>query len=306
VEMSGLVVSSVGYNFPLDDNFSEDITLVGNYKVWKSGTATNTVSTDCGVSYYPNGAAGSFGGNNDAPIGDGGVNRRENIQFATTTAAAQSGDYTILPEDIPGVDTSGVCENRLMRAYILAGGYSKRFGEDKTLYRVFQKPLILEVFEKVSPFFETFVVTKDLKKYKKFSLPLLEDLFKEIQTPLVGIYTGLRHSTEQFNLFLSADLPLLDTRYLEFVKRYPFEEKYLGYIPVLEGKKHYTCGVYSKKLTPLLEKAIKEGNLSLKQFEKYFRFWREEELLKENIKRFSCFNLNTKRDLERLKDILGG
>ena len=108
VEMSGLVVSSVGYNFPLDDNFSEDITLVGNYKVWKSGTATNTVSTDCGVSYYPSGAAGSFAGNNDAPIGDGGVNRRENIQFATTTAAAQSGDYTILPEDIPGVDTSGV------------------------------------------------------------------------------------------------------------------------------------------------------------------------------------------------------
>lgn len=108
VEMSGLVVSSVGYNFPLDDNFSEDITLVGNYKVWKSGTATNTVSTDCGVSYYPSGASGSFGGNNDAPIGDGGVNRRENIQFATTTAAAKSGDYTILPEDIPGVSTSGV------------------------------------------------------------------------------------------------------------------------------------------------------------------------------------------------------
>jgi len=107
VEMSGLVVSSVGYNFPLDDNFSEDITLVGNYKVWKSGTATNTVSTDCGVSYYPNGAAGAFGGNNDAPIGDGGVNRRENIQFAKSVTNTNKADYTILPEDIPGVDTSG-------------------------------------------------------------------------------------------------------------------------------------------------------------------------------------------------------
>tara|TARA_A100001201_G_scaffold31974_2_gene34422 strand:- start:8671 stop:9840 length:1170 start_codon:yes stop_codon:yes gene_type:complete len=107
VEMSGLVVSSVGYNFPLDDNFSEDITLVGNYKVWKSGTATNTVSTDCGVSYYPNGAAGAFGGNNDAPIGDGGVNRRENIQFAKTESNTNQADYTILPEDIPGVGTSG-------------------------------------------------------------------------------------------------------------------------------------------------------------------------------------------------------
>ena len=111
VEMSGLVVSSVGYNFPLDDNFSEDVTMVGNYKVWRSGTATNTVSLDCGVTYYPSGSGtdGGFAGNNDAPIGDGGVNRRENIQFATTAADQyKSGDYTILPLDIPGVLANGV------------------------------------------------------------------------------------------------------------------------------------------------------------------------------------------------------
>ena len=107
VEMSGLVVSSVSYNFPLDDNFSEDITLVGNYKVWKSGTEKNTVSTSCGVSYHPSGVGGAFGGNNDAPIGSGGVNRRENIQFATSLAGTNSGDFSILPEDIPGVGTSG-------------------------------------------------------------------------------------------------------------------------------------------------------------------------------------------------------
>ena len=110
VEMSGLVVSSVGYNFPLDDNFTEDVTMVGNYKVWKSGDATNTISTGCGVKYYPSGTgvAGGFAGNDDAPIGDGGVNRRENIQFATSTAFSNSGDYTVIPEDIPGVLLSGV------------------------------------------------------------------------------------------------------------------------------------------------------------------------------------------------------
>tara|TARA_R100001129_G_scaffold6759_2_gene5227 strand:- start:7390 stop:8559 length:1170 start_codon:yes stop_codon:yes gene_type:complete len=107
VEMSGLVVSSVGYNFPLDDNFSEDITLVGNYKVWKSGTAKNTISEDCGVRYHPTATAGAFGGNNDAPIGSGGVNRRENIQFATGLTQCNKADYTIVPEDIPGVGTSG-------------------------------------------------------------------------------------------------------------------------------------------------------------------------------------------------------
>ena len=112
VEMSGLVVSSVGYNFPLDDNFSEDVTMVGNYKVWKSGTATNTISADCGVTYYPtggdgSGVAGGFASNDDAPIGDGGVNRRENITFASATSY-NSGDYTVVPQDIPGVGANGV------------------------------------------------------------------------------------------------------------------------------------------------------------------------------------------------------
>jgi molybdopterin-guanine dinucleotide biosynthesis protein A len=190
-----------------------------------------------------------------------------------------------------------------MKAYILAGGYSRRFGEDKTLFKVFSKPLILKIFEKVSPFFDTYVVTKQPEKYKKFNLPLILDEFGELQSPLIGIYTGLKHTGSKFNLFLSADLPLLDTRYLEFVKSFPYSDKYLGYIPVMGGKYHFTCGVYSKKLLPLLENAIKEGIFSLKQFLKHFRLWDEEELLNYGVNRFSCFNLNSKDDLQTLLKI---
>ena len=119
-EMSGLYISSVSYNFPVDDNFSEDITLVGNTKIWGSGQSTSAAS--CNASYYPTGVHGQFGGNNDGPVGTGGVNRRQNILFATGTnfpananhnsnvqlvAEVKKPDKTILPEDIPGVVTSG-------------------------------------------------------------------------------------------------------------------------------------------------------------------------------------------------------
>ena len=103
VEMSGLTVSSVSYSFPLEDNFSEDITLAGNTRVWNTyndGSCTapwNIVSAD-----------GSFTGNNDAPIGSGGVNRRENMIFATTAGQAVDADYTRLPGDIFGVSDGGV------------------------------------------------------------------------------------------------------------------------------------------------------------------------------------------------------
>tara|TARA_Y100000310_G_scaffold304680_1_gene344081 strand:+ start:5307 stop:6506 length:1200 start_codon:yes stop_codon:yes gene_type:complete len=119
VEMSGLYLSSVSYNFPVDDNFSEDLTLVGNTKIW--GTGQSTSSINCQPKYFPTGIAGAFGGNNDAPVGTGGVNRRQNMIFATGTQALADAtltkplvnaqvtdpDKTVLPADIPGFTPSG-------------------------------------------------------------------------------------------------------------------------------------------------------------------------------------------------------
>lgn len=120
MESSGLFTSSVTYNFPLEDNFSEDITLVGNNKGWRSiGSATETVSCENPPWTLAN-APGFFTGNNDAPKASGGadrilgsgqtggVNRRENLAFALATATDAGGvDYTHLPTEIPGVDSNG-------------------------------------------------------------------------------------------------------------------------------------------------------------------------------------------------------
>src|SRR5688500_10124111 len=42
VNMSGLYVSALNYNFPVDGNCTESVTLVGNHKVWKSSSFTFT------------------------------------------------------------------------------------------------------------------------------------------------------------------------------------------------------------------------------------------------------------------------
>ena len=111
VSMSGLYPTSISYNFPVDDNFTEDITLVGNSKVWGSGQSTSTL--ECNPSYFPTNVTGGFSGNDDSPIGTGGIQRRENVIFATGNAGAtteaviyaecSSPDKTVLPADIPGV-----------------------------------------------------------------------------------------------------------------------------------------------------------------------------------------------------------
>ena len=116
VSMSGLYPTSIAYNFPVDDNFTEDITLVGNSKVWGTGQTTSVLN--CTPSYFPTAVAGAFGSNDDAPIGTGGVNRRQNLIFATgkptlTTdaalvAEAAGPNKSVMPADIPGIYDGGV------------------------------------------------------------------------------------------------------------------------------------------------------------------------------------------------------
>lgn len=106
VEMSGLYISEVGYSATADGNVTENVTFVGNDKVWV---------TDSNFSFN-----GAFSGNDDEPLaltasGSGGVQQREDVLFTYTTAVPTprdangtvSGIGTVLPQDIYGVSGSG-------------------------------------------------------------------------------------------------------------------------------------------------------------------------------------------------------
>ena len=120
MESSGMFASSVSYSFPLEDNFTEDLTLVGNDKGWNTIGGTDAVG--CGTTPWVMAVVAGQFDNADAPkasgtiaIGggvtasqQGGVNRRENLAFNSADAVDAGGvDYTLLPTQIPGVSASG-------------------------------------------------------------------------------------------------------------------------------------------------------------------------------------------------------
>ena len=122
VECSGMFVSSLAYNFPLEDSFTEDVTLVGNHKIWHadsrviSGGATSTAYGVPDLDFY-----GGFTDAGEDPSGltsGGGVNRRENILFGNSTwgSGVNSNNYhrdpnlTCLPKEIYGITSSGTNE----------------------------------------------------------------------------------------------------------------------------------------------------------------------------------------------------
>jgi len=79
VNCSGMYVSSVSYTFPVDGNFTEDVTLVGNDKVWTSSAVT-----------------GGFTNNDDVPESETGVGRRQYILMSACR----------FPKQIPGINSS--------------------------------------------------------------------------------------------------------------------------------------------------------------------------------------------------------
>jgi len=117
---SGMFLSSITYTFPVDGNFTEAVTLVGNDKLWSdfelagdpypttlargSGVGDNgSIQTQLGfpsgvVSPNPGGLLpfNTLGGEDATVIGSG-VQRRESFRL----------DCSLLPTEIPGVSASG-------------------------------------------------------------------------------------------------------------------------------------------------------------------------------------------------------
>ncbi len=83
MECSGVFVSSLAYNIPVQGNATEQVTLVGNNKVWN--TFTNQTFN-----------------NLDSPSDSVGVNRRQHILFGSSAS--------LLPIGIPGITASGTNE----------------------------------------------------------------------------------------------------------------------------------------------------------------------------------------------------
>lgn len=85
--VSGVYCSALSWTLPTNGNFTESVTAVGNNKFWNNAFTSTTFT------------------NADEPLaiaGSGGVNRRQDLILGETT-----GDVSRLPQDIPGVSSSG-------------------------------------------------------------------------------------------------------------------------------------------------------------------------------------------------------
>ncbi|UCE16469.1 MAG: molybdenum cofactor guanylyltransferase [Candidatus Bathyarchaeota archaeon] len=100
---------------------------------------------------------------------------------------------------------------------VLAGGFSKRFGQDKGLLKLAGKPLILRVLDKVSPVVDEILVVVSSKSQEKACKHFLKPKAKividkyETQNPLVGALTGFENADGEYSLLLPCDTPFVSS-----------------------------------------------------------------------------------------------
>jgi molybdopterin-guanine dinucleotide biosynthesis protein A len=191
---------------------------------------------------------------------------------------------------------------------VLAGGGGLRLGREKALENLGEISLLERVLLQLS-FLDSDIL---LVTAKELSRPWLEghprlkvvsDIYPG-KGPLGGIYTGLELSNSFYNVVVACDMPFLNRALLGYMAG--VSAGYDLVVPRLKGLVEPLHAVYSKACLASIEGLLKQGVLGIREL---FRLVRVRYVEAEEIDRFdpehlSFFNINTRADLARARDLL--
>ena len=193
-------------------------------------------------------------------------------------------------------------------AVILAGGFSKRFGQDKALVQLAGKPLILHVFDTISGVVdETVVVVSSegqidpIERLLQGKASIVVDKGRT-QSPLIGASTGFGNAKGKYSLLLPCDTPFVSSRMASLLLDLCINENAViprwpnGHIEPLQAVYHTKSALTATKT------ALKEKKLDLRSMIAHLKSVRyiSTLVLKQIDSELSAFfNINTLEDLRK-------
>ncbi len=145
--------------------------------------------------------------------------------------------------------------------FILCGGKSSRMQSEKGLVLFEGKPFIEHIIEAALPISNEIQLVTNTSDYDYLSYKKINDIELE-KGPVGGIYSALVHSESEINLILSCDIPLISTELLsELITKHSSDFEVSVFSDA--NKIHPLIGIYSKKIIPIVKKAIEENDLKM-------------------------------------------
>ncbi len=200
-------------------------------------------------------------------------------------------------------------EDNNILGVVLAGGKSKRFGQDKNQAKLGPKTLLEHAIIKVSSKFNNILVVSnhDLKINISDTLQVIPDCIEDNLGPLVGALSAMKWIKKNNKLYqwiatFPSDTPFFDESIIDqYKKEIKLNDSLLYFIKSNE-KRHNIFGLWSVKLIDTLENDLINNN-----FRKVEDWANKVGVKTINIKskEFDPFlNINTKEDLIEAEKIL--
>ena len=195
-------------------------------------------------------------------------------------------------------------ENNIL-GVVLAGGKSKRFGEDKSKVKLNGKILLEHTLDKIKSKFNTIVIVSNSRIAKNYIV--IKDCIDGQLGPLVGVLSAMKwikenNYSQEWIITFPCDTPFFNISIIDkFVEVSKLNDSLLYFVKSKE-KRHNIFGLWSLKLIKTLEKdiiehkhrkveewankiGVKTINISYKEIDPFF-------------------NINTKEDLMEAEKIL--
>ena len=189
---------------------------------------------------------------------------------------------------------------------LLAGGKSRRMGEDKRYLVVGEQTLLergLGVLR--STFQEVLVVIAQDSPQLVVDARVVRDLIPDCGS-LGGLYTGLIQATTPYIFVVACDMPFLDQAVIaQFTSRRATADIVMAKI---EARLHPMHALYGKRCLPVVERMIQARQLKIQEIVSQsslrVQYVTETDLLTVDPTGRSFYNVNTPADFEVVRSLL--
>jgi len=183
-------------------------------------------------------------------------------------------------------------------AFILAGGNSSRMGKDKGFVEFHGRTLLARALEAAWSVTADTRIVGGAAKFGNHG-PVVEDVFPDCG-PLGGIHAALRASSNDLNLVLAVDMPLVSGELLQYLISRARGANAIVTVPRTQSGWQPLCAVYRREFADPAESALKSRRYKIDPlFDRVTVLpVKEAELAGAGFSADLFCNLNTRQDLE--------
>ena len=196
-------------------------------------------------------------------------------------------------------------ENNIL-GVVLAGGKSKRFGDDKTTAKLGNKSLIDHTIEKIEKKFDEILIISNNEKHISIKKNVFstKDLIEGHLGPLVGVLSAMewiKKHKKNYNWMATfpCDTPFFDENLVDKIMNCPKHSSKKLFFIKSGNRRHNIFGLWSLELKETLLEDINNGH---RKVEEWANKVGSEIIEIDDKNEYNFLNINTKEDLEKAKN----